>query len=475
MQNPAGRDLRKTASRRSGRQLDYADARPANNSTRGETPEPYRQMRLDRSLFFARGAASAATAAASAATPSAVGRRWGLLANRDFRRLWVVGQIGFAVRWLEMVVVGVFVYRHTGSAFDVAVMTLLRSLPMGLFGAAIGAAADRIERRAALIAVVAALLATDIWLAALAYAGRLAVWHIAVACFLNGVAWAADNPVRRVMIGEAVGHEQMGAAMSIDVGANNASRMLGPTIGGLLFASFGISGCFTVSVICYAVALCAAFGVRRRGGAPAPSGPGTVLTRMIEGFVLVRRDRRLIGTLVITVVSNVFGFPITSLVPVIGQDSLHLGAGGIGMLASMDGIGSFCGAIALALYARPAHYARLYIGGVVLYLVMAIGFGLAPNVPLAGSALLLTGVSNAAFSVMQATLIYMAAPPAMRSRMYGVLSVCIGTSPVGFFAIGLLADAVGAPAATVISGLCGLLALGISRPWWRELATAATA
>src|SRR6185437_7406787 len=105
---------------------------------------------------------------------------------------------------------------------------------------------------------------TSLSLAALAYAGRLAVWHLAVASFCNGIAWAADNPVRRVMIGDVVGHDRMGAAMSVDVGANNASRMLGPTIGGLLLAEAGISGAFTVSVLCYALALVAALRVRHR-------------------------------------------------------------------------------------------------------------------------------------------------------------------------------------------------------------------
>jgi hypothetical protein len=139
------------------------------------------------------------------------------------------------------------------------------------------------------------------------------------------------------------------------------------------------------------------------------------------------------------------------------------------MLASMDGIGSFCGAIAMALYAKPAHYARLYVGGVALYLVLLIVFALAPNVPLAGSALLFTGVSNAAFSVMQATLIYLAAPPEMRSRMYGVLSVCIGTGPIGFFYLGVLADAIGAAPATAMSGALGLLALAATWRWWRRI------
>ena len=427
-------------------------------------------MRLDRSLFAARGRPAELAGALPPAAHRA-GSHWGLLAVADFRRLWTVGLVVFSVRWLEMIVVGVFVYRHTGSAFDVALMTMLRMLPMALFGALIGALAERFDRQKTLVGLVLSMLTTSLCLAGLAYAGRLAVWHLAVASFFNGIAWAADNPVRRVMIGEVVGHERMGAAMSVDVGANNASRMFGPTVGGLLLAGFGISGCFTVSVICYAIALVAALRVRHHD-VMAPGATGAVLARIIEGLVLVRRDRRLIATLVITVIYNLFGWPFVSMVPVIGQDSLHLGPSGIGVLASMDGVGAFAGAILIAVYARPVHYARLYVGGVVLYMVMLIVFALVPSVPLAGTALLFTGVSNAAFSVMQATLIYLAAPAEMRSRMYGVLSVCIGVGPLGFLYLGLLADAIGAPRATAISGTLGLVALAATWRWWRPLTVA---
>ena len=76
--------------------------------------------------------------------------------------------------------------------------------------------------------------------------------------------------------------------------------------------------------------------------------------------------------------------------------------------------------------AKPAIFARLYIGGVFVYLLMLPVFALAPYPLLAGTVLLVTGLANAGFSIMQATLVYLAAPPEMRSRIYGVLSVCIG-------------------------------------------------
>ena len=100
---------------------------------------------------------------------------------------------------------------------------------------------------------------------------------------------------------------------------------------------------------------------------------------------------------------------------------------------------------------------------------MLIVFALVPSVPLAGAALLLTGLTGSAFSVMQATLIYLAAPADMRSRMYGVLSVCIGVGPLGCLYLGLLAELIGAPAATALTGVLGLLALAATRRWWARL------
>ncbi|HEY2618515.1 MAG TPA: MFS transporter [Acetobacteraceae bacterium] len=396
------------------------------------------------------------------------GRPAWLIDSADFWRLWFVGLVVFVVRWVETVAVGVFVYQDTGSAFIVAMMTMLRLLPMGLFGAFLGAIAERTERRTTLILVTASMVVTSLTLAILARWHLLEVWHLAVASFINGIGWATDNPVRRVMIGEAVGAGQMGTAMSVDVGANNASRMVGPTIGGLLLASFGIEGVFSLSVVLYAVAVVAACRVRYRNTFP-PATAESVLARIAEGLRLVRSDRRLIGTLTVTVIYNVFGWPFTSMVPVIGQDRLHLGPEGIGILASMDGIGAFAGAVLMAMLCKPHFYRTAYVGGVTLYLVMLIVFALVPLPAVAGSALLVTGFGGAGFSIMQATLVYLSSPPEMRSRMLGVLSVCIGVGPVGFVALGWLADAIGAPWATAATGFTGLLMMLLTRPLWRAI------
>src|SRR5262249_34955560 len=140
---------------------------------------------------------------------------------------------------------------------------------------------------------------------------------------------------------------------------------------------------------------------------------------------------------------------------------------GIGLLASMDGVGAVLGAVLVAVFARPSTYARIYVGGVVIYLVLIIVVAVTPVPVLAGAVLVLLGLSSACFSIMQATLIYLAAAPEMRSRLYGILSVCIGSGPIGFLFLGLLASWIGAPIAVIVSGVVGLVALALTHRLWR--------
>jgi MFS family permease len=385
----------------------------------------------------------------------------------DFWRLWYVGLIVATVRWLETIAVGVVVYQRTESAFLVSMMTMLRLLPMALFGVFLGALAERFDRGRTLLIVVGMMTGTSAVLAVLAETGQLEIWHLAVASFINGCGWCTDNPVRRVMMGEVVGREQMGAAMSLDVGAGNASRMVGPAIGGFLLAGTGIQGAFILSVLMYGTALWAILAVRSR--IPRVAGSEAVLARIAEGLALVRTDKRLIGVLVVTVIFNLFAWPFTSMIPVIGRDRLHLGPEGVGILAAMDGIGAFVGALLVGVWLTPRWYGRIYLGGVACYLVAVVMFALVQSPVLAGVALIMTGLGGAGFATMQATLVYLAAPLDMRSRILGILTVCIGTGPIGFVWLGWLADRIGSHNAVALTGALGLLALAATWRWWKEI------
>ena len=383
----------------------------------------------------------------------------------DFRRLWFVGFVICVVRWLETLAFGLFAYQVTGSAFVVAMLTMLRLLPMGLFGAFLGAAAERFERRRALILVVATSMAMTLVLAVLASLGAIEVWHLALASFINGVGWASDHPVRRMMIGDVVGAERIGSALSIDTATNNATRVLGPMLSGVLLARYGIAGVFWFGLALYAASVVAALRIAAPGRSAAV-GRSSFITSIREGLAWVRRDRSLVGVFAITVIFNVFGWPFNSMVPVVGTDYLRLEAKGVGLLASCDGVGGLIGAVVVAALVRPAWYGRLYVGSVALYLVAVIGFVTATAVPVAAVCLFLTGMCGAGFAVLQATLVYRAAPVEMRARLLGVLSVCIGTAPIGFLYLGFLGDLLTARWGTVALAAQGFLAFLLTRRYW---------
>ena len=199
-------------------------------------------------------------------------------------------------------------------------MTMLRLLPMGLFGAFLGAIAERMERRTALILVVVSMV-------------------VNVACAGGAGAPAPARGVasrgRQLHQRHRLGDRQSGAARDDRRGGRARRRwappcrsMSAPTTPAAWWGRRSAACCSpaSASTACSRSASCSTRSrwwrrcrVRYRNSFP-PNASESVLARIAEGLALVRNDRRLIGTLTITVIYNVFGWPFTSMVPVIGQD-----------------------------------------------------------------------------------------------------------------------------------------------------------
>jgi MFS family permease len=218
-------------------------------------------------------------------------------------------------------------------------------------------------------------------------------------------------------------------------------------------------------VALYVPTLVAAIRIGMRRQTPETK-PLSFVASIREGLGWLHRDGRLTGVFVITIVFNVFGWPATSMVPVIGTDHLGLGPKGVGLLSACDGVGGLLGALFIAGLARAAWYGRIYIGAVGLYLAMVMCFAAAPGIAVAGVSLFFAGMFQAGFAVMQATLVYRAAPVEMRARLLGIISVCIGTGPLGFLYLGFLAEMFTPRTATLALAAQGLLVMLLTRRYW---------
>lgn len=391
-----------------------------------------------------------------------------LLDSPAFRRLWAAGALAGLMRWLEVLVVGVFVFRLTGSALDVTLTLVLRSIPSLLLGAIAGALIERVDRRRMLAIGLAALAVVSAVLAALVAAGAVRLWHVGLGVLLSGTFWATDQPLRRTMLGETVDAARVGAAMGLDSSTQNAMRMLGPLAGGLLFDLVGMAGAYAVGALAYGGSALLVLSLPRPVRVERLAAT-TLLADLREVFAFVRADRAIFGTLAVTVVMNVFVFPYNALMAVMGGTVLGLDATRIGLLGSAEGLGALLGCLAIAWRARPRHFATLYFFGCVIYVAALALFAGSTTFPLSFAALLTAGLGMAGFGTMQSTILFTLAPPAMRPRIMGVLSCAIGLYPAGMVEIGLLADRFGAPAAIGIMAAEGALALALAWILWPEI------
>ena len=390
------------------------------------------------------------------------------LTDRRFLAIFVVGTLTSVVRWLEMLVFGIYVYAETRSATITAAMTLLRVLPLALFGAFGGAVADRLDRRRLMQWGLVAMCVLAVGLALLARSGHIEVWHLGVAAFLAGAFWITDFPIRRTLIGEVVPAAFLGRAMGVDTLANNGTRMLGPLLGGTLLATVGLEGVFVLSAVLHA--LCwIAFQVVRFPAPGSAARQRNVWRSVADGVRYLRGNRRLAGVLAMTVVFNLWAFPVISMIPVIGEESFRLGPSAVGILASTEGAGALIGSVFVTLLARPANFMGIYFWGCVVYLALSVAFAASPFPWLAGTMLFVVGVGGAFYAAMQTTLVITSTPPEVRGRMMGVLSVCIGTGPLGFYHVGALADWIGARDAVALIGLEGLVAAIVVSLLWPEI------
>lgn len=385
--------------------------------------------------------------------------------HRDpqFRKLWLTGMVGSLVRWLEILAFAVFTYEHTQSALWVAGLMTLRMLPLALFGVALGALAARVSRRRFLLLGHAVLIATCVMLMLLSAFGSVEVWHLAAASAIHGAVWATDMPMRRGLMGDIAGPGRVAQAMSLDAVAANACRLIGPGVGGLLLARGGLPLVFLVNALLYLPVLLALARLVEpridRVGAKL-----SIVAMLTGGFRAARASPMLLAALWLTILFNLFAWPVLSMVPVIGREQLHLDPQGVGLLASVDGVGSLLGALLLSTAARRLRHGTVFLGAVVGFLVLQMAMAWSSMVLLAGATLLALGMVQACFAVMQSTLVYTATPEQRRPEAMGLMTMCIGASPLGFLAVGALAERLGAPTATLVCGLCGLVGVALTWP-----------
>ena len=356
--------------------------------------------------------------------------------------------------WLEMLVIPLLTLELTDSPFLVSLVFFLRFVPM-LFGFGLGVLSERINRKHLLTSGLIVQAATALTWALLAVTGSIEFWHLAVGNFLIGIVMTSDFPVRRTMMGEIVDRSQVGRAMSLEMTSSSFFRILGPFAGGVLLGTVGAHGGFLLAALLYLVGLIIAVSTNylqplstERYTSPK--------TQMTQGISYIRRNEIIIGTLVVTLVVNAFGFSYMSQQPVVARQVLEVSDVLIGVLQSVEGLGMFLGAALVTIFARPHQYIRIYMGSSLLYLLTITLFSQSNTYWASLLILFLSGIGMSGFAAMQSAIMVYTSSQEMRGRVMGSVTMFIGFGPLGALGIGMLAGFYSIPTAVMITACIGI-------------------
>ena len=356
--------------------------------------------------------------------------------------------------WLEMLIVPLLTLELTDSPFLVSLVFFLRFVPM-LFGFGLGVLSERINRKHLLTSGLIVQAATALTWALLAVTGSIEFWHLAVGSFLIGIVMTSDFPVRRTMMGEIVDRSQVGRAMSLEMTSSSFFRILGPFAGGVLLGTLGAYGGFLLAALLYLVGLIIAVSTNylqplstERYTSPK--------TQMTQGISYIRRNEIIIGTLVVTLVVNAFGFSYMSPQPVVARQVLEVSDVLIGVLQSVEGVGMFLGAALVTIFARPHQYIRIYMGSSLLYLLTITLFSQSNTYWASLLILFLSGIGMSGFAAMQSAIMVYTSSQEMRGRVMGSVTMFIGFGPLGALGIGMLAGFYAIATAVMITACIGI-------------------
>ena len=370
-------------------------------------------------------------------------------------RLFFSGQsISLIGTWITRVATSWLVYRLTGSALLLGVVGFCGQIPTLLLSPFAGVLVDRHDRHRILVITQIFSMLQSLALALLALPGIITVREVLALQLVQGVINAFDTPARQSFIVDMIeDRADLPNAIALNSSMVNGSRIIGPSIGGVIIAAVGEGWCFMIDAISYlaVIASLVAMHVAKR---PPRQHRGRVMEELREGFEYVTHFAPMRSALLLLALVATMGMPYTVLMPAIASGTLHGGPHTLGFLMTASGLGALAGALYLA-----SRNSVLGLGRAMVLATLAFGIGLAVFalsrslwlslllLPIVGGGMM---VETASTNTILQTIV----DEQMRGRVMSFYTMAfLGTAPIGSLLAGVVADRIGAPMTILLGGL----------------------
>lgn len=383
---------------------------------------------------------------------------------RNFRLFFTGQSISLIGSWMQTIAVSWLVYRLTGSAFLLGMVSFASQIPTFLLSPVVGVLADRWNRRQVLLATQTLFLFQALTLTVLTAAGWITIgWMIALGVFL-GCITTVDITVRQSFLSELVEAKQdLGNAIALNSMMFNGARLIGPSLAGFFITLAGEGTCFLINTVSFLPVIYSIWRIRVRPADPRPRR-SQFWSELQEGFQYTFGYAPLRGVILLLGTLSLFGMSYMVLMPVFAKNILAGDSRTLGFLMAASGVGALVGTGYLAALKRSMGLGRGIPVAAAIFALSLMGFAWSRSLGL--SLLLIAGVAFGFMVTMAVcnTVLQTLAADDKRGRVLGFYAMAFGgMAPLGSLMAGALATWWGAPwALTLGAALCLVAALAFA-------------
>ncbi len=381
------------------------------------------------------------------------------LSSRNYRLFFSGQTVSLVGTWITRIATSWMVYRLTGSAFMLGLVAFSSQIPTLILTPFSGVLIDRWNRHRVLVVTQVLSMLQSLFLAVLTFAGVITVTEILVLQLLQGCINAFDTPARQAFVVEMVeDRSYLANAIALNSTMVNASRIIGPSIGGVIIAVAGEGWCFLLDAISY-VAVIASLLMMRVAHPEREPRTTRVWGELKTGLAYARSSLPIRTALILLAVVSTMSMPYTTLMPAIAIGTLHGGAHTLGFLMTASGVGALIGALYLASRLSVVGLEDVSAMATVCFGLGLMAFAMSKSLWLSLAVLPVVG---AGFMVQMAsvnTIIQTLVEEQLRGRVMAFYTMAfLGTAPIGSLLAGTVAARIGSEYTILFGGFASLAA-----------------
>ena len=386
---------------------------------------------------------------------------------RKFRLLWIGLLISVAGTQMQAAALLWNIRDLTNQPIALGGIGLARIVPVVIFSLVAGAVADVVNRRNLLFLTQTGLAFFALVLAILSFTGKISLWSIYLITALSAIAVAFDQPARQALVPNLVPADDLPNAFSLTSIAFQVGAIIGPGLGGLVIAYFGIGYTYLLNAISYGAVIIALIMMGSVPQQMVPNKRAAVSWAAIkEGIQFILGREIILSSMLLDFIATFFSSANT-LLPSFSRDVLHVGAVSYGWLSAAQSIGAAFAALVISQLEGIRRQGPVFLLSVVAFGVATIAFGLSPTFAAAMVTLILVGAADSVSTIIRNTIRQLQTPDYIRGRMTSVNQIFfMGGPQLGEVEAGVVAQIFGVPFAIVSGGIGCILGVGlIVRKW----------